>query len=84
VDSPNDKVLYTGIYNSVKVARYVVPARRQKYIEHTEVNDVTGDGNEATSICTENIIAPEEIKPTFRTPCSYIMVGQIAISLVIS
>jgi hypothetical protein len=78
----DDEALSIAINNSVKVTRYVVPARRHEYIRHTEVNNIIGDGNEATSICTEEIVAPEEIKPTFRTPCNYIMVGQIAINLV--
>jgi hypothetical protein len=78
----DDEALSIAINNSVKVTRYVVPARRHEYVRHTEVNNIIGDGNEATSICTEEIVAPEEIKPTFRTPCNYIMVGQIAINLV--
>jgi hypothetical protein len=61
---------------SAKGAKYVVPARREK-----EVMNIIGDGNKATSICTGDIVAPEEIKPTFRTPCKFIMVGQIAIKM---
>jgi hypothetical protein len=79
-----DEALCTAIDKSAKVARYVVPARRQGYIEHAEVKYITSDGNEATYICTEDIIAPQEVKPTFRTPCGSIMVGQIAINLVLS
>jgi hypothetical protein len=55
---------------SAKGAKYVVPARREK-----EVMNIIGDGNKATSICTG------DIKPTFRTPCKFIMVGQIAIKM---
>jgi hypothetical protein len=59
----------------------VVPARRQKYIEHAKVNDITGDGDNATSICTEDIIAPQEIKSTFKNPCRFLMVGTITIKI---
>jgi hypothetical protein len=45
------------------------------------VNDIAGDGDDATSICTGDIVAPEEIKPTFRTPCRFLMVGTIAIKI---
>ena len=79
-----DAALSTAISNSVKIARYVVPTRRQEYIKHAELNDIIGDGNEATNICIEDIVAPEEVNPTFRTPCRYIMVGQIATRLALS
>jgi hypothetical protein len=77
----DDEAQYIVTNNSSKDARYVVPARRQKYIEHAKVNDITGDGDDATSICTGDIVAPQEIKPTFRTPCRFLMVGTIAIKI---
>jgi hypothetical protein len=43
--------------------------------------NIIGDGNKVTSICTGDIVVPEEIKPTFRTPCKFIMVGQIVIKM---
>jgi hypothetical protein len=76
-----DEAPYTVTNNSSKNARYVVPARCQKYIEHAKVNDITSDGDDATSICTGDIVAPEEIKPTFRTPYRILMVGTIAIKI---
>jgi hypothetical protein len=77
----SDEAQYIVTNNSSKDARYVVPARRQKYIEHAKVNDITGDGDDATSICTGDIVAPQEIKPTFRTPCRFLMVGTTAIKI---
>jgi hypothetical protein len=77
----DDEAQYTITNNSSKDARYVVPARCQKYIKHAEVNDITSDGDDAISICTEDIVVPEEIKPTFRTPCRFLMVGTIAIKI---
>jgi hypothetical protein len=43
-------------------------------------------GKEARTIIVadvpmQQLVAPEEIKPTFRTPCNHIMVGSIVVSL---
>jgi hypothetical protein len=81
IQSHCDEAQYIVTNNSSKDARYVVPARCQKYIEHAKVNDITGDGDNTTSICTGDIVAPEEIKLTFRTPCRFLMVGIIAIKI---
>jgi hypothetical protein len=90
----DDKVLYTSIHNSVEVARYVVPARRKKQAnvlhsnnQRTELGSSYANyGKEARTIFVadvpmQQLVVPEEIKPTFRTPCNYIMVGSIIVSL---
>jgi hypothetical protein len=81
-----DEALCTAIDKSAKVARYVVPARRQGYIEHAEVKDRAGyEVQKGTSIMAGahaiQIVSPQEVKPTFRTPCHYMMIGAIKIKL---
>jgi hypothetical protein len=78
----------------VEVARYVVPARRKKQAnvlhsnnQRTELGSSYANyGKEARTIIVadvpmQQLVAPEEIKPTFRTPCNHIMVGSIVVSL---
>jgi hypothetical protein len=92
--SQPDKVLYTSIHNSVEVARYVVPARRKKQSnvlhsnnQRTELGSSYANyGKDAMTIFVadvpmQQLVVPEEIKPTFRTPCNYIMVDSIVVSL---
>jgi hypothetical protein len=82
----DDAVLSTAIYNSVKAERYVVPARHQQFIEHTKKKDRAGyEVQKDTSIMTGahaiQIVSPQEVKPTFRTPCHYMMIGAIKVEL---
>jgi hypothetical protein len=42
VRTPIDEGLSIDIDNSVKVAKYVVPARRQEFIEHTKEKESDG------------------------------------------
>jgi hypothetical protein len=69
---------------SIKAARYVVPARRhiitpagmdRKFDQDTVNISVLNSSAEV------QIVPEDEVKPTFRTPCKYIMVGQIQINL---
>ena len=67
------------------ISTYLIPARR-KSPRHVAaiVNDANKTGVEQI-ISTENIpdqlVAPEEVIPTFRTPCTSIMVGSIEVSI---
>jgi hypothetical protein len=60
---------------SIKAARYVVPARRCIIAR--------ADNGGKLDLGTDNTLAEVQIvpEPTFRTPCKYIMVGQIQINL---
>jgi hypothetical protein len=63
-----------GIVSQRDMAKYIVPARREMkrahaILVHTNIG------------MAPKIAPPEEVKPTFRTPCKYIMVGQIAIKI---
>jgi hypothetical protein len=63
-----------GIVSQRDMAKYIVPARREMkrahaILVHTNIG------------MAPKIAPPEEVKPTFRTPCTYIMVGQIAIKI---
>jgi hypothetical protein len=63
-----------GIVSQKRMAKYIVPALREtKRAQATLVH---------SDICMAPKFAPaEEVRPTFRTPCRYIMVGQIAIKI---
>jgi hypothetical protein len=69
--------------NSAKVARYVVPSRRQEYIDQAASNDsdVKKDTKNMTGTPAVQIVLPQEVKPTFRTPCRYLMIGTIKIKV---
>jgi hypothetical protein len=61
----------------------MVPARRQEYTDQAASND--SDVKKITNIMRETpavqIVLPQEVKPTFRTPCKYMMVEQIQVKL---
>ena len=60
--------------------KYVVPTRRNDRKKQHVIY-----GKEATNSFVADVpislIAPEEVKPTFRTPCGSIMVGSISIKI---
>jgi hypothetical protein len=72
----DNAALSMDTHNSIKAAKYVVPARRQ-VISHTN--------NEQPFVYSGEIsiqIAPaDEVEPNFRTPCRYIMVGAIKVQV---
>jgi hypothetical protein len=62
----------------------VVPARRHIFAHADKNGDLDPNGsNMPILVGTTNVqIVPEkEVKPTFRTPCKYIMVGEIPVNL---
>jgi hypothetical protein len=72
----DDAVMCTAIDNSVKATKYVVPARR-RIISYT-------DKKQPSITIEENpiqIAIADEVEPTFRTPCRYIMVGTIKLQV---
>jgi hypothetical protein len=73
----DDGVLTTAIDNSVKAARYVVPARRPENVAclSREVQILQ------IGTMQIQIVPQQEVKPTFRTPCKYITVGKIQVKL---
>jgi hypothetical protein len=81
--APHDKVLYTTD-NSSKTARYVVPARRRT-IAHADKDVILDQGKNNISVlsCSADvqIVQEDEVKPTFRTPCQYVMIGAIRIKV---
>ena len=61
--------------NSMKAARYVVPARRQ-IISHADEVGKLEQGGGSTSVLigtiSVQIVPKQEVKSTFRTPCKFL------------
>jgi hypothetical protein len=66
------------------------PARRNEckkpstFVPSKIININCADKEATSNFVTDastQLVVPEEIKPTFRTPCSYIMVGKIQVNL---
>jgi hypothetical protein len=77
--SCSDEAKSTVTNISIKAARYVVPARRC-IIARADNGGKLDLGTDNT-LGEVQIVPEDEVKPTFRTPCKYIMVGQIQINL---
>jgi hypothetical protein len=76
--------------NSTKNTRYVVPARRNECKKpstfvHSKIRNINCADKEVTSILVADasiqLVVPEEIKPTFRTPCKCIDDGKVSSSI---
>jgi hypothetical protein len=76
----DDTVMPTATDNSVKVARYMAPARRC-IIAHADnsgnLHQGTSNISVLKSLAEVQIVPEDEVKPTFRTPCRYFYVGSI-------
>jgi hypothetical protein len=82
----DDAVLSTAIINSLKVARYVVPARRRDKELQTVIDIEASESSKNLSqvmvgLNPVAITSADEIEPRFRTPCRFLMVGKIAIKI---
>jgi hypothetical protein len=70
----DDATQYTITDNLIKVARYVVPARRHIIAQVDKDRDLgCNTNNMSVLLATANIqiVPKKEVKPTFRTPCRY-------------
>jgi hypothetical protein len=82
----DDAALSAANDNSVKVAMYVVPARRrEREVQPTLVCNAKKDVSQLAHVMVGSVpvqITPsDEVEPRFRTPCTYIMVGRIAVQV---
>jgi hypothetical protein len=80
----DDEVLSNATDTSIKVARYVVPARR-RIIAHADKDGNLDQGASNISVLNSSaevqIVPKDEVKPTFRTPCKYFYVGKIKLQV---
>jgi hypothetical protein len=82
----DDEALSTVIDNSIKAAPYVVPARRrEREVQAIPICSAKKDASQFAHVMVGSIpvqsTPADDVEPRFRTPCTYLMVGRIAIKV---